>query len=303
MDDFEALQQHSLPGVAAIVRGEGGLPKIRINTPQAQADIYLHGAQVTSFKPAGQPAGAEEVLFLSRHSRWEAGRAIRGGIPVCFPWFRAKADNPEAPAHGFARTRAWRLQSISQGDQAVTVTLRLDSDEQTRRWWPHDFRATLSIGVEAQLTLALTVENTGSGSLTFEQALHTYFRVGDVRQLQVEGLDGTRCLDNNDGNRESIQRGPVVFSGPTDNAYPATQTPVTLHDPALGRRLQTVKSGSKTTVVWNPWQQAAAALVDLGNDEWQTMSCVEAANILSDAVTLAPGETHTLSAALSVLPL
>ena len=302
---LEALQQHSIPGVAAIVPGEGGLPKIRVTTLQAEADIYLHGAQVTSWKPSRRPvatpADAEEVLFLSQHSRWESGRAIRGGIPVCFPWFRAKADNPKAPAHGFARISVWTLLGITEAADAVTVTLQLSSDDQTRAWWPHDFSATLAIGVGAQLTLALTVRNTGSQPFTFEQALHTYFRVGDAHQVRVEGLDDTRYLDNNHSNREKTQQGAVAIAGPTDNAYLATTTSLTLRDPVLGRHLVTAKSGSQTTVIWNPWQLAAAALADLGDEEWQTMCCVEAANILSDAVTLAPGASHTMSAALSAL--
>ncbi len=309
IDLIEALQRHSIPAVAAIVPGEGGLPKIQITTPHGDADIYLHGAQVTSWKPSGQWSGqgsgshSEDVLFLSRQSRWEDGRAIRGGIPVCFPWFRSKADDSKAPAHGFARTRAWGLLGIEQEAEAVVVTLQLEGDEHTRAWWPHEFRATLSITVGAQLTLALTVENKGSGPFTFEQALHSYFHVGDVSRVRVEGLAGTPYLDNNEGNREKTQRGPVAIDGPTDNAYLASVTPLTLDDPLLGRRIQTVKSGSRTTVVWNPWQQAAAALADLGDEEWRAMCCVEAANILANAVTLAPGQAHTMSAALSVAPL
>ncbi len=304
---IKALRHYAIDGVAAIAPGEGGLPRIRITTPEAEADIYLHGAQVTSWKPrstpGAHPSGFEEVLFLSQHSRWEPGRAIRGGIPVCFPWFRGKADDLKAPAHGFARTRAWNLLGIEQNTEAVVVALQLESDEHTRRWWPYEFRATLGITVGARLGLALTVENTGSEPLRFEEALHTYFRVSDVSKVWVEGLDGTAYLDNNAGNSEKRQAGSVAISGPTDNAYLAITMPLTLHDPLAGRRLQTFKSGSRTTVVWNPWQEAAAALADLGDEEWRTMCCVEAANILSDAVTLAPGAAHTMSATLSVAPL
>src|SRR5579863_10020093 len=144
---------------AVIVAGNGGLPKIQIQAAAATAEIYLHGAQVTSWKPAG----SGEVLFVSEKSHWEDGRAIRGGIPVCFPWFRAKADDPKAPAHGFVRTKEWRLESITEtpGD-AVCVYLSTESDETTRRWWPFEFRLEYRITVGARLNLELRMKSCGT---------------------------------------------------------------------------------------------------------------------------------------------
>src|SRR5580704_312542 len=141
---IESLNQRfAIPGAVAIVVGNGSLPKVRITTPAASADIYLHGAQVTSW----QPAGFEEVIFLSEDSRWEEGRAIRGGIPICFPWFRAKSDNPKAPAHGFVRTKAWQLESVAQAQDSIVVALSTESNEASRQWWPYDFRAVHRITV------------------------------------------------------------------------------------------------------------------------------------------------------------
>jgi glucose-6-phosphate 1-epimerase len=291
-------EHFAIPGIAEIVTGRGDLPKIQVTVPAASADIYLHGAHVTSWKPTG----SEEVIFLSEHSRWEDGRAIRGGIPICFPWFRAKADNPQAPAHGVVRTRTWQLTSLAQEQDAVTVTLATESDETTRQLWPYEYRVIHRITVGAELRLELVVTNTGSTPFRFEEALHTYHRVGEVEKIQVAGLDRTAYLDNTDGNREKMQDGDVIFTKPTDNAYLDTQNSVEVIDPLLRRRIRTEKKNSLTTVVWNPWKEGALSLADLGNDEWQQMACVEASNILSSAIALAPGEEHTMTATIKVSP-
>jgi glucose-6-phosphate 1-epimerase len=287
----------SIPGIATVVAGNGGLAKVQISAPAASAEIYLHGAHVTSW----QPAGFEEVIFLSAQSRWEDGRAIRGGIPICFPWFRAKADDAKAPAHGFARTRSWQLASLEQERDSVVVTLTTKSDEASRQWWPYEFELRYRITVGAELRLELTVVNTGSVPFRFEEALHTYNRVGDAEDLRITGLDGAAYLDNRDGNREKRQQGDFSFVGATDNAYIDTGETVEILDPALYRRIRLEKQGSLTTVVWNPWSDGAAALADLGNDEWRQMACVEASNILGNAVTLAPGAEHIMTATLRVI--
>jgi glucose-6-phosphate 1-epimerase len=286
----------AIPGVARIVAGNGGLPKVEITSAQASADIYLHGAQVTSWRPAG----SEEVIFVSGQSRWEDGRAIRGGVPVCFPWFRAKADDAKAPSHGFVRTKTWELISIAQEGETVVAALATASDEATRRWWPYDFRLVHRITVGAELQMELIMKNTGSVPLKFEEALHTYHRVGDARLMSVAGLDGVTYLDNMDGNSEKVQSGDVTLSRGTDNAYLNTQGAAEVIDPVLRRRIRTGKTGSNTTVVWNPWQEGAKALADLGDDEWQAMACVEASNILANAVSLEPGEEHAMIATITV---
>jgi glucose-6-phosphate 1-epimerase len=285
----------AIEGVAEIVPGKGNLPMVRIRSAVGEADIYLHGAQVTSW----HPAGAEEVIFLSGHSRFEEGKAIRGGIPVCFPWFRAKADNPQAPAHGVVRTKAWQLDSVQQEQGSVIVTLSTESDDGTRRWWPFEFRLVHRITVGTELKLELVVTNTGSTSLRFEEALHTYHRVGDVEKIRVTGLDGVVFLDNVDANHEKTQRGDVAMTGPIDNAYLNTENALELVDPTLHRRIQIAKTHSLSTVVWNPWENGAKALADLGDDEWRQFACVEASNILSCVVNLAPGEQHTMTAKIS----
>ena len=296
MSQFPVEARHTIPGIAEVVPGQNNQPKIRIATPAANVEIYLHGAQITSWQPSGQ----EEVLFLSSQSRFEDGKAIRGGIPICFPWFRAKSDNPKAPAHGFVRTKAWQLESIAQQAGEVAATLTTESDESTRLWWPHDFHATLCITVGAALKLELVVANTGETVFQFEAALHTYNRIADAANITIHGLDQTNYLDNRDNNASKLQSGNFRFTRDTDNAYLNTQSPVEILDPVLHRRIRLEKQGSLTTVVWNPWQEDAAKLADLGDTEWTQFACVEAANILSNAVTLHPDEEHTTTAIITV---
>lgn len=290
-------EQFSIPGITRIVRGHGDLPKILIETRSAKAEIYLHGAQVTSWKPAG----ADEVLFLSEKSYWEAGRAIRGGIPVCFPWFRGKADNPHAPSHGFVRTKEWQVESIStEPGDLVRVCLSTASDELTRRWWPFDFRLEYRVTVGMSLQLELVMENCGPEDFRFEEALHTYFKVSDVEGVRVRGLDGLTYLDNRDDNRQKTQRDDLILARQTDNAYQDAIGPVEIIDPVLGRTLKTEKQASASTIVWNPWSDGASSMADLGDHEWRVMLCTEGANISKSAVNLGPGQSHAMTSTIHV---
>ena len=292
----ELDRRFGIASVARVCEGNGRLPRVRISGSSAQGEIYLHGAQVTSWKPPGN----DEVLFLSTKSRWEEGQAIRGGIPICFPWFRAKIDDPHAPSHGFVRTKTWQLDSIVETDIGVAVTMSTESDEQTRRWWPGEFRFVHRVTFGSELQLELTCRNNGRGPLRFEEALHTYNQVAEAGSVRLHGLDGTRYLDNRDSNREKAQVGEMAIASQTDNAFLDTQNAVDLIDPKNRRRIRLQKTNSNTTVVWNPWREGARALRDLGEDEWKQFLCVEASNILSASVTVAPEEEHTMTAVLSV---
>ena len=287
-------RRFGIPGIARVCEGSGSLVRVDVTSPLAHGEVYLHGAHVTSWRPAGH----EEVLFLSSKSRWEDGQAIRGGIPICFPWFRGKADDPHAPTHGFVRTRSWQLYSIAENNTGVAVTMFIESDQQTRRWWPGEFRLVCRATFGSELKLELICINTGKTLLHFEEALHTYNRVSNVGTVRLQGLDGTRFLDNTAANKEKTQIADATISSQTDNAYINTTNAVDLLDPMMGRRIRLEKANSSTTVVWNPWQEAASKLRDLGEGEWKQFLCVEASNIIGAAVTLAPGQEHTMSATL-----
>jgi glucose-6-phosphate 1-epimerase len=285
-----------IPGVAQLVAGSGGWPKVQVSAPAASGEIYLHGAHVTSW----QPAGAEEALFLSPHSIWQEAKAIRGGVPICFPWFGDKAGDPHAPAHGFVRAKNWQLESIEQKGDAVSVSMSTASDAGTRQWWPAEFRTTYRVTFGAELLLELTTANTGSSPLRLEEALHSYYRVGDATQARISGLDGTHYLDKTDSFREKLQAGDVVIAAETDSVYLDTQHSLELSDPVLQRRITVAKENSRTTVVWNPWSEKARELKDLGEDQWRNMLCIEACNVGDFAVEVAPGEQHTMRARVSI---
>jgi len=290
-------EEFGVPGIMQIVKGNGGLPKIEIETRSATAGIYLHGAQVTSWRPAG----ADQVLFVSSKSNWCVGKAIRGGIPVCFPWFRAKGDDPFAPTHGFVRTREWRVESITHEQvDSVSVRLSTGSDDSSRQWWPFSFRLEYGITVGRELKLELTMTNTGQSELRFEEALHTYFGVGSVEAAEVRRLDGVAYLDNRDGNRRKVQAGDLRLAAQTDNAYVDACGEIVIFDPVMRRILRTRKRGSHSTIVWNPWRDGAASLTDLAEAEWRQMLCVEGGNIMDSAVRLSPKEAHSMIIELGV---
>jgi glucose-6-phosphate 1-epimerase len=295
--DLQQLNEHfAIPGIAQIVAGSNGLPKVKIASAAASGEIYLHGAHLTSWIPTG----AEEVIFLSSKAQFQDGKAIRGGVPICSPWFNAKAGDPKAPSHGFVRTKAWELESILHEGNAISVTLSTANDHATQLLWPHDFRAVQRITIGTALQMEFTTTNTGAAPLTFEAALHSYYRVGDVRQVRITGLDGTSYLDNTDGNREKLQQGDNLFAQRTDNAYLNTQSEVEIVDLSLSRRLIVSKHNSSSTVVWNPWDELARGMSDLGEGEWPHFVCVETANVRANAITLKPGEQHTMTATVEL---
>jgi glucose-6-phosphate 1-epimerase len=291
-----SYRQMEDPLSASVVEGNGGLRKVRVTSPDVEGEMYLHGAHITSWKPAGR----EEVLFLSSQSRWENGHAIRGGIPICFPWFAEKADDPKAPAHGFVRTKAWQLESIAQAEDGITVSMFTESDEDTKRWWPAEFHLAYRVTFAAELRLELVVTNTGKTSMRFEEALHAYHRVENILKTRVAGLDTIRFIDKTDSNRKKIQNGEIAIASETDRIYLDTSAAIELEDPVLLRRTRVVKENSRTTVVWNPWVQKAHSMSDFADNEWIQMICIETSNVSDFAVDLAPGQQHKMKAVVRV---
>jgi glucose-6-phosphate 1-epimerase len=277
--------------------GAGGLPRARLTAARAEAEVYLHGAHVTHW----QPQGAAPVLFLSARSAYAPGKAIRGGVPIIFPWFGPRAGHPQAPQHGFARSRAWRLLSSGAGPAGTAaLELGLEDDEASRAAWPSAFRARYRVSVGETLELALEVVNTSPAPFTFEAALHTYLAVGDVRAVGVTGLEQTAYIDKVDGmTRKRHGAEPLRLTGETDRVFLGTTARCVVDDRALNRRLVVDKTGSASTVVWNPWTKAAG-MADLEPEDWRRMLCVETANAADDAVTLPAGGRHVMTATLRV---
>ncbi len=272
-----------------------GLKALRLRACGSEALVYLHGAHVASFRTREHG----ELLWLSESAIYSPGKAIRGGVPICFPWFGAHPTEPSFPAHGFARTREFRFEGAEERGDSVLCELSLASDEQTAKVFPHAFRARLRVSVGRELSLAFEVENTGDAEFDYELALHTYLGVSDVRQIALEGLGGASYDDKVSGARGARQEGATLrFDGETDRVYDSTGR-VTIDDAALRRRTIVDKTASRTTVVWNPWIDKAKRMADFGDDEWPGMVCVEAANTSPHAVRLPPEAKHTTTTIIS----
>lgn len=260
------------------------------------ADVSDLGAQVLSFTPAG----AADLLWLSAGA--DLARApIRGGVPVCFPWFGPGREPGISPSHGFARTSTWTPVGVTRSESVVATTYTLDSAQASSPHWPHGYRATLGISVGEVLDISLTVQNTGETEFSYEEALHAYLSVGDVRQCRLLGLDGATYVDKARGGERGTQTGDLVLAGEVDRVYASTRA-VKVVDPVL-RRVITVRTfSSASTVVWNPGAELAARMPDVG-DQWPQFVCVEGGNVLTNAVVLAPGGAHTLRYRVRVDPL
>lgn len=239
------------------------------------------------------PAGAEPVLWMSEHSRLDTTVAIRGGIPICWPWFGAGLRGVASPLHGFARLSEWRMVRNVADDDAVTVTYLLVDAHQDKFDYP--YRLTYEVSFGRKFSAVLTVRNTGIHRFTFEEALHTYLRVGDIRKISVVGLDGASYLDKASGHEigPHQQVGDLTFVEETDRIYQTTAD-IDVVDPSMGRRITVYRTDSRDAVVWNPWVDKARAMSDFGDDEWQTMLCVETGNVGQHAITLAPGKEHSM---------
>ena len=291
----------SLPAGARIDQGRGGLERLVLEAGEGETHVYTHGANVFHF----QPKGGRPVLTASSRSEFEAGapgKAIRGGVPICFPWFGGKAGEPAAPPHGVARLLTWGIDSVTrEADGRLKAVLSLASGDFTRGKFPHDFALSLTVTVGRSLAMTLAVRNTGGAPFTFEEALHSYLAVSDARQIAIAGLEKTTYIDKTDAFKRKVAGDePLVLTGETDRVFLGTRATVSVSDPAWQRRIVVSKSGSDTTIVWNPWSEKAKTIPDLGDDDWTGMVCVETANAADNAITLAPGQTHTVEARIEV---
>lgn len=279
------------------LEANSGLPRLILTTQYAEAEVYLHGAHVARFRPRG---ASHDLLWMSRESWFEPGKPIRGGVPVIFPWFGPHPTRPDLPAHGFARTRPWSLVSASDDGDRAAVTFSLAPDDDSRRLWPHAFELRYTVEVGRKLAMTLETRNLSHDSFTFEQALHTYFTVSNVRQIEVTGLEGREYIDKMDGGARKTQQGPIGFTGETDRVYLNTADTVTIRDEGLGRAIAVSKEGSGSTVVWNPWIDKARRMPDYGDEEWPGMVCIETANAGENAIQLSPGMTHAMKAVIGL---
>lgn len=265
---------------------------LEITTPWSTAEIYLHGAHVTHFQKHGEPP----LLFLSHCSRFERDAPIRGGIPIIFPWFGKPAS--QTGQHGFARIRDWALEEIhAPAGGPVTVRLALPPSPELA---DGKIAVEYLVHVNAALIAELIVRNHSTQDFCFENCLHTYFAVGDINTVSVAGLKGAEYLDQPaDFARQTELADAIRFASEVDRAYLNTSHTVEIHDPSLSRMIRIEKSGSRSTVLWNPWIAKAKAMPDFGDDEYLRMVCVESGNVAENRLTLAPGQSAALKIMLS----
>lgn len=298
----EAVARLGAPALPASVRlgiGQGGLPLVRVNARAGQASVYLQGAHVTNWTPAGGPS----VLWMSEFGEFAPGRPLRGGVPVCFPWFGPNQTDATAPVHGFARLADWRLLKAHEaGDDVVLVFCLTDTAATRSSVWPWRFEAEYTVTVGATLGLALQISNLDVVPVTFEEAFHTYLGVPDIHAVSVSGFEDLAFIDRLADPEAQVAEGrPVTVSKETDRIYLGTGNEALISD-GTGRTLSIATEGSASRVIWNPWHAKAAAMADFGADEWTGMICVETANVRGDRVRLTPGESHTMSAEITQLP-
>ncbi len=279
------MKQYEIPGHVTIAEGIGGLTRVLVATEWSVAEIYLHGAHLTNF----QKKGEAPLLFMSKESQFHEDKPIRGGVPIIFPWFGGRDG---FPAHGFARTSEWTLEESSVfagGDVMLRFRLpTLDSLD-----------VEYVVRVSERLSMELVVTNAGTKDASFETCLHTYFQIGSIDSIAITGLSGGPYADKVLGADFTEAAESILILSEVDRVYSGTTAAVYIIDTKLHRRIHVAKSGSHSTVVWNPWIEKSRRLPDFGDDEYQKMVCVESGNIAADQVTLSSGSRAVMKVEIS----
>lgn len=288
----ELNQQHGIAGQVSFFEGTGGLPFVTITNEFATSKISLYGAHVTSF----QPKGEKDILWMSEQSAFEAGKPIRGGVPVCFPWFGPHATDTAKPQHGFARLTEWAVKSTATlANGGNEIQLSLTSNDETQNMWPFAFSAILTVTVADKLSITLSVKNTGTETLAYTDALHTYFNVSDLSNIDIAGLQNATYLEAGSTEIKTQAESLLLINKEENRRYNNHTGDCIITDKAYNRKISVGKTGSKITVVWNPGEATTKNIGDIPNDGYKTFICVEAVNALDDVVTITPGNEFSTS--------
>lgn len=296
MQTLEQLEKFASPG-RIVFREDELSPVAVLVSPYGAAEVALYGAHVLSYRLTGH---APLLWLAASYKGIKQGEAIRGGIPVCWPWF-GPSGKQGLPSHGFVRTLFWSVTGTETDKDSTAVTLSLVSSPETLALWPHDFRLNLTVTVGKTLDVELETVNDGKEPFAITEALHSYFSIKDISDILVTGLDGEPYIERAPGGADSVQSGAIAFSGETDRIYPRHSGSSIINDNGAGRRIFVGKDGSAATVVWNPWTAKAARLGDIAGDEWRRFVCVETANAGGEPITVNPGESHKIVARLAAL--
>ncbi|MBS4052084.1 MAG: D-hexose-6-phosphate mutarotase [Methylomonas sp.] len=299
--DFQQLNSDfGITKQLEIIPGQGGMPMIKIGNASATALISLYGGQVLSFRPVAQ---TEDVLFLSSQSAYAEGKAIRGGIPVCWPWFGPDPKGLQRPNHGFVRNHFWQLaKTEAVGDTETKVSLRFTESFKRENTWRQPFMLLLDISIGPSLQLQLTTYNTGDQPFSITQAFHSYFRVGDIKRVKILGLEDCDYFDKLEQGTQKIQKGVVSVTQEVDRVYVEAYKNLVIADPVLQRRIHINSPNTSTAVVWNPWLKTSKKMPDLAATDYRRFICVEAGNVAFDLIKVQPGSRFSLQANYSLLP-
>ena len=280
------------------IEGAGGLPYIRVDNAKASAVISLYGGQVLSYQPANEP---HNLMFLSERAYYQRGKSIKGGTPICWPWFGPDPEGQGRPVHGFVRNRFWEVvRTEATPDGEGKITLRLHDSEETRALWRHSFDLSLEIIVGETLNLELITRNMAGEAFPITQALHTYFKVGDISQVVISGLSGTAYVDKTDNGTIKFQSGPVIIDKEVDRIFRHVPDELVIDDRKLDRRIRINSKGSNSAVVWNPWVKISAEMADLNDDDYESFVCVETTNADLDVVQVPRGGEARLAASYRI---
>lgn len=289
LDPEQLQRQFARPGAITFSTLYGG-PVARLAHGGSNAIVALQGAQVISYTADG----LGELLWLSPQAKLGTGKAVRGGIPVCWPWFGPHPENTSHPAHGLVRARPWRVVETSADAEGTQITLALTAADCADALWPPVSAVSLQVRLTQSLEVVLTTQNHGQIPLTLTQALHSYFKIGDIDAIHIGGLEDIPYIDQLEPGSLKNESSEVRVCGEIDRIYQGPTSHIALSDAALGRRLLIRSQGSASAVVWNPWIEKSARLGDLGEDGYRGMVCIETANAGDDRVALDPGDKHAL---------
>lgn len=272
---------------------EHGLQFLSVENSHANATIALQGAHVMHWQPK---SATQPVLWLSSNARYTEGRSIRGGIPICWPWFGAHPTDSSYCPHGFARVIPWKvLQTSILTNGATRLLLEMSHTDVTKKQLSYDYRFVLAITIGQTLRLEMMTTNLASHPFMIGEAFHTYFNISDVDNIEITGLENLMFSDKVAGYQRNVQHGPIQFDGEFDRVYLNSRRDCVIHDAGYERKIRVTKSCSHTTVIWTPWGEKASQMGDMGaENEWRKMICLESANAMENSVTIYPNETHTM---------
>lgn len=296
MNCDELDDRFGIEGEVGFAELENDLIFVTVSNKYADADICLYGAHITSFRPHR----GNEMLWMSQDSLFEEGKAIRGGIPVCFPWFGPHPTDANLPQHGFARLTYWEVNRTSSLPNGETqICLSLNSSAFSKTYWPYDFYAELIFTIGNKLSVEFQINNTSKEAFSYSSALHSYFLISSIENIAISGLEKTSYHNQLDGSDGTQEEELLNITAPTTHHYYNTQADCVIIDPVFRRRTRIAKEGSKATTVWNPGEETCARMTDMHEDAFIEFVCVETVNAFEDTIHLQPGKCHKVALTLS----